>query len=82
VKQGAESMIAKYTSGSGSSSRDKKLHQEAMAMLEDSKRKIEYIRMQQLLLRAKKHGPHSDGTFASTLFCAWTLMPVDVDYFC
>jgi len=60
-------MIAKYTSGSGSSSRDKKLHQEAMAMLEDSKRKIEYIRMQQLLLRAKKHGPHSEGTFASAL---------------
>jgi len=67
VKQGAESMIAKYTSGSGSSSRDRKLHQEAMAMLEDSKRKIEYIRMQQLLLRAKKHGPHSDGMFASAV---------------
>ena len=60
-------MIAKYTSGTGSSSRDKKLHQEAMAMLEDSKRKIEYIRMQQLLLRAKKPGPHSDGTLASLM---------------
>jgi len=52
-------MIAKYTSGSGSSSRDKKLHQEAMAMLDDSKRKIEYIRMQQLLLRSKIHGTQS-----------------------
>jgi len=69
VKQGAESMIAKYISGSGSSSRDRKLHQEAMAMLEDSKRKIEYIRMQQLLLCAKKHGPHSDGMFASAICC-------------
>jgi len=64
VKQGAESMIAKYTSGSGSSSRDKKLHQEAMAMLDDSKRKIEYIRMQQLLLRSKIHGTQSG-------VCAW-----------
>jgi len=60
-------MIAKYSSGGGSSSRDKKLHQEAMAMFEDSKRKIEYIRMQQLLLRAKRHGPHSDGKFALSL---------------
>ena len=66
MKQGAESLIAKYTSSSGSSSRDKKL-QDAVAMLEDSKRKIEYIRMQQLLLRAKKHGTHSDGRFASLL---------------
>jgi len=73
-------MIAKYTSGSGSSSRDKKLHQEAMAMLEDSKRKIEYIRMQQLLLRAKKHGQQSEGTFASTPFCTYTLNLVNIEY--
>lgn len=67
MKQGAESMIAKYISGSGSSSRDRKLHQESLAMLKDCKHKIEYIRMQQLLLRAKIHGPHSDGAFASAL---------------
>ena len=71
-------MIAKYTSGSGSSSRDKKLHQEAMAMLEDSKRKIEYIRMQQLLLRAKKPGSHSDGTPASSLFRTLCNIYIDV----
>ena len=36
--------------------RDKKMHQEAQAMLADAKRKIEYIRMQLLLLKNKKLG--------------------------
>jgi len=55
VKQGAENMIEKYTA-SGGSSRDKKLHQEALTMLADAKRKIDYLRMQLLLLRNKKPG--------------------------
>lgn len=51
VKQGAENMIEKFNSGSV---KDKKLHQEALSMLSDAKRKIEYIRMQQLRLKNQK----------------------------
>lgn len=51
VKQGAENMIDKFNSGAF---KDKKLHQEALLMLSDAKRKIEYIRMQQLRLRNQK----------------------------
>jgi len=54
VKQGAESMIAKYDNTG--SSFDRKLNQEAQLMLEDARRKIEYIRMQQLRLRNLKSG--------------------------
>nr|KAG5690913.1 hypothetical protein BaRGS_003404 [Batillaria attramentaria] len=45
VKQGAENMIAMYSTGS---SRDKKLLAEAQQMLADAKTKIEIIRMQML----------------------------------
>lgn len=45
VKQGAENMIAMYSSGS---SRDKKLLAEAQQMLADARTKIEIIRMQML----------------------------------
>ena len=45
VKQGAENMIAMYSTGS---SRDKKLLAEAQQMLGDAKTKIEIIRMQML----------------------------------
>lgn len=40
VKQGAENMIQSITAG-----RDKKLLSEAQQMLQDSKKKIEYLRM-------------------------------------
>jgi len=52
VKQGAENMIQRY----GSSSGDKKLLADAQTMLADSKRKIDYIRMQQLRLQYLKSG--------------------------
>jgi protein kinase N len=45
VKQGAENMIAMYSSGN---SRDKKMLAEAQQMLMDAKTKIEIIRMQML----------------------------------
>lgn len=45
MKQGAENMIAMYSTGS---SRDKKLLAEAQQMLGDAKTKIEIIRMQML----------------------------------
>jgi len=50
VKIGAENMLDKFNSGTGVSSRDKKLHASMVQMLADAKRKIEYIRMQQLLI--------------------------------
>lgn len=40
VKQGAENMIQSYSSG-----RDKKLLQDAQQMYQDSKAKIDYLRM-------------------------------------
>lgn len=46
VKQGAENMIQSITSGHHS--RDKKLLAEAQQMLQDSKAKIEYLRMRML----------------------------------
>jgi Hr1 repeat len=58
VKQGAESMLAKYDSNGPS--HERKLHQEAQLMLEDARRKIEYIRMQQLRLRNLK-SDNTDG---------------------
>ena len=60
VKQGAENMIDRYGGGSG----DKKLLTDARTMLADSKRKIDYIRMQQLRLRNMKSGvPDEDRNF-------------------
>lgn len=43
VKQGAENMIQSITGGPGS--RDKKLLAEAQQMLQDSKAKIDYLKM-------------------------------------
>ena len=45
-------MLAKYEAGG--QNYDKRLHQEALMMIEDARRKIEYIRMQQLRLRNLK----------------------------
>jgi len=53
VKQGAENMIKRY---GGGSSADKKQLLDAQTMLADSRRKIDYIRMQQLRLRNMKSG--------------------------
>ena len=48
VKQGAENMIAKYSTGH---SKDKKLHMEAQQMAIDSKAKIEYLRMRLMKMK-------------------------------
>ena len=53
VKQGAENMLAMYIA-SGSKKKDSKLTAEAQQMLEDSRRKIEIIRM--ALLREQQQG--------------------------
>ncbi|XP_076833541.1 serine/threonine-protein kinase N2 isoform X2 [Brachyhypopomus gauderio] len=50
VKQGAENMIQMYSNGS---SKDRKLLATAQQMLQDSKMKIEFIRMQ--ILKASQH---------------------------
>jgi len=47
VKQGAENMIQSLTSGH----RDKKLLQEAQQMLDDSRAKIEFLRMRIMKVR-------------------------------
>lgn len=65
VKQGAENMMERY----GGSSGDKKLLADARTMLADSRRKIDYIRMQQLRLRNMKSGaPEEDRNFHFLLF--------------
>ena len=51
VKQGADNMIAEYSSSHG---RDKKLLMEAQLMSADSKAKIEYLRMRIMKLRQSK----------------------------
>ena len=56
VKQGAENMIDMYSSGP---SKDKKLYAEAQQMLQDAKRKVEFIRMQ--ILRAQNKGEAGSG---------------------
>jgi len=64
VKQGAENMMERY----GGSSGDKKKLADAQAMLADSRRKIDYIRMQQLRLRNMKSGaPEEDCNFSFLL---------------
>ena len=74
MKQGAENMIAMYSTGS---SRDKKLLAEAQQMLGDAKTKIEIIRMQ--MLKASQDsvpGVESQGKWRSLVlgrkFC-WPL---------
>lgn len=51
VKQGAENMIQSLTSGH----RDKKLLQEAQQMLDDSRAKIEFLRMRIMKVRQARH---------------------------
>ena len=51
VKQGADNMIAEYSSSHG---RDKKLLMEAQLMSADSKAKIEYLRMRLMKLKQTK----------------------------
>ena len=56
VKQGADNMIAEYSSSHG---RDKKLLMEAQLMSADSKAKIEYLRMRILKLNQSKESAES-----------------------
>ncbi|XP_053970760.1 serine/threonine-protein kinase N isoform X2 [Hylaeus volcanicus] len=56
VKQGAENMIQSLTSG-----RDKKLLQEAQQMLDDSRAKIEYLRMRIVKVRQARQQQHARG---------------------
>ena len=59
MKQGAENMIER-------SAGDKKQLADAQTMLADSRRKIDYIRMQQLRLRNMKSGvPDDDRNYRS-----------------
>lgn len=51
VKQGAENLIDMYGSGQ---TKDKKMLTDAQQMLDDSKRKVNYIRMQILKLQQQK----------------------------
>ncbi|XP_033352779.1 serine/threonine-protein kinase N isoform X4 [Bombus vosnesenskii] len=54
VKQGAENMIQSLTSG-----RDKKLLQEAQQMLDDSRAKIEFLRMRIMKVRQARQQQHA-----------------------
>ena len=58
VKQGADNMIAEYSSSHG---KDKKLLMEAQLMSADSKAKIEYLRMRLLKLKQSKDQQSSQG---------------------
>lgn len=55
VKQGAENMIQSLTSGH----RDKKLLQEAQQMLDDSRAKIEFLRMRIMKLNQAREQQHA-----------------------
>ncbi|KAJ8665159.1 hypothetical protein QAD02_006821 [Eretmocerus hayati] len=57
VKQGAENMIHSLTSGH----RDKKLLQEAQQMLDDSRAKIEFLRMRIMKLNQARDQQHAKG---------------------
>ncbi|XP_017791484.1 PREDICTED: serine/threonine-protein kinase N isoform X2 [Habropoda laboriosa] len=56
VKQGAENMIQSLTSG-----RDKKLLQEAQQMLDDSRAKIEFLRMRIMKVKQARQQQHARG---------------------
>ncbi|XP_017759830.1 PREDICTED: serine/threonine-protein kinase N isoform X1 [Eufriesea mexicana] len=56
VKQGAENMIQSLTGG-----RDKKLLQEAQQMLDDSRAKIEFLRMRIMKVRQARQQQHARG---------------------
>ena len=62
VKQGADNMIAEYSS---SHAKDKKLLSEAQQMSADSKAKIEYLRMRLKKLRAQGNSNESGSTAGS-----------------
>lgn len=51
VKQGAENLIDLYGSGQ---TKDRKMLADAQQMLDDSKRKVNYIRMQILKIQQQK----------------------------
>ena len=57
MKQGADNMIAEYSSSHG---RDKKLLMEAQLMSADSKAKIEYLRMRIMKLKQNKESADGD----------------------
>lgn len=57
VKQGAENMIQSLTSGH----RDKKLLQEAQQMLDDSRVKIEFLRMRIMKIKQARQQQHARG---------------------
>lgn len=59
VKQGAENMIQSYSNG-----RDKKLLADAQQMLQDSKAKIEYLKMR--IIKAKQS---QEATASSEMHC-------------
>lgn len=56
VKQGAENMIQSYSSG-----RDKKLLADAQQMYQDSKAKIDYLRMRISRIQNRQEGNSHDG---------------------
>lgn len=56
VKAGADSMIQEYSSGHG---RDKKLLQEAQQMSQDSKAKIEYLKMRIMKLKQSQEASYA-----------------------
>jgi hypothetical protein len=70
VKQGAENMIEMYKGGP---TKDKKMLAEAHQMLNDAKRKIEYIRMQ--ILKAQQRSDltssNSDASDSSGKWNSW-----------
>ena len=57
VKQGADNMIAEYSSSHG---RDKKLLMEAQLMSADSKAKIEYLRMKLMKLKQSREAAENE----------------------
>lgn len=63
VKQGADNMIAEYSSTHG---RDKKLLMEAQLMSADSKAKIEYLRMRLMKLKQSKEMAQQGETETAT----------------
>ena len=65
VKQGAENMIQSLTAGH--QSRDKKLLAEAQQMMDDSRAKIDYLRMRILKIKQNSGGVISSGGSCSEL---------------
>ena len=72
VKQGAENMIAKYSTGH---SKDKKLHMEAQQMAIDSKAKIEYLRMR-LMKMKQVSWPMVFGPLSAHFLHLWAIIMI------